>query len=462
VAHFSQRQRPYTFTPTLIGTFSYGFARRVNNDSYGGYGKDPSALKLPTVIRGNQAVTGYPEFNLGENVPTIGSRINLIANNSHSFFSTFNKLHGNHALKFGSDYRILQYNTASQGTSAAGSFTFNSTFTQSDPFTASAGNTSGTAMASELLGTPSAGSFGYTSPLSLQAQYLGAFIQDAWKVTPKLTLNFGIRYELETPYHERYNRVAWGFDAAAAFPLQAPGLQLHGGIRFAGVNGYSSREGNLDTNNFGPRFGFAYQLGRKTVLRGGYGLFFSPMLDNTSDLGTFSTFSPTTPYVASTDSGATPFTTLSNPFPNGLQAVVGSSLGLASQAGNSITYLNPNRAAPYNQQWQFSVQHQLPSQIVMEAAYVGMLSVKEFESYNLNDLPDVFLPLGTAQNTAVSNPFFGLFPSNATLGSGTTVAQKQFWLAYRNSPPSPWTPPTPASPRTTRSRLGPKSVSPMG
>jgi hypothetical protein len=419
----------YTFSPTLVGTFSYGLARRVNNDSYGGYGMDPAALQLPSVILANQAVKGYPEFNLGENVPTIGSRINLIANNSHSFFATFNKVRGNTTLKFGTDYRILQYNTSSR-TPAVGSFTFNSTFTQSDPYTASTGNTTGTAMASELLGTPSSGSFGYTSPLSLQGQYFGAFVQDAWKVTPKLTINLGIRYELETPYHERYNRVDWGFTPSAPFPIQVPGLNLHGGIQFAGVNGYSESEGILDKNNFGPRFGFAYQVARNTVIRGGYGLFFSPMLDNTSNLGTFPAFSPTTPFVATTDSGATPFTTLKDPFPNGLQAVVGSSLGLASQAGNSITYLNPNRLAPYNQQWQFSVQRQLPSQIVVEAAYVGMLSVKEFETYNLNDLPDPYLSLGTAQNTAVPNPFFGVFPSNSTLGSGTTVSQKQFWLAY--------------------------------
>src|SRR5207244_2087274 len=121
-----------------------------------------------------------------------------------------------------------QYNTASQGTPALGSFTFNSTFTQSDPYTASTGNTTGTAMASELLGTPSSGSFGYTSPLSLEGRYFGAFVQDAWKVTPKLTINLGIRYELETPYHERYNRVAWGFTPSAPFPIQVPGQNLHG------------------------------------------------------------------------------------------------------------------------------------------------------------------------------------------------------------------------------------------
>src|SRR5581483_9139636 len=94
------------------------------------------------------------------------------------------------------------------------------------------------------------------------------------------------------------------------------------------------------------------------------------------------------------------------------------------------TLLNPHRVSPYNQQWQFSMQQELPSNVVVEAAYVGSLSVKELESYNLNDLPDIYLPLGTAQNTAVPNPFYGLFPANSTLGSGTTISQKQLWLAY--------------------------------
>jgi hypothetical protein len=420
----------YTFSPTLVGAFSYGFARRVNHDSYGGFGLDPSKFNVASIITSNQTIKGYPEFNLGENIPDIGSRINLIANNGHSFVATFNKVHGSHTLKFGVDYRILQYNTASQTTAAAGSFSFSSTFTQSDPFTASTGNTTGTAMASALLGVPSSGSFGYTSPLSLQAQYVAGYIQDAWKVSNKLTLNFGVRYELETPYHERYNRVAYGFNPTVPFPIQVPGLNLQGGVEFAGANGNPRTEGNIDTNNFGPRFGFAYQLLPHTVVRGGYGLFYSPELDDSSDLGTFPTFSPTTPYVATIDSGATPFTTLANPFPSGLQPVLGNSQGLASYAGNGITLLNSKRVSPYNQQWQISVERQLPSQIVAEASYVGMLSVKALESYNLNDLPDVYLPLGSAQNTSVPNPFYGLLASNSSLGAGASVSQKQFWLAY--------------------------------
>ncbi len=337
---------------------------------------------------------------------------------------------GKHDLKFGADYRLLRYNTASQPTAAAGSFTFNSTFTQSDPFTSSTGNTSGTALASLLLGTASAGSFGYTSPLSLLGRYLGVFVQDSWKISRRFTVTLGLRYELETPYTERYNRVAYGFNPSVAFPTQVPGLNLTGGLEFAGVGGRGRSEGNLDTNNFGPRIGFAYQLFSKTVLRGGYGLFFSPQLDNSSNLGSVLTFSPNTPYVASIDSNATPFTTISNPFPSGLTPVLGNTPGLAAQAGNSLTFLNPGRVSPYNQQWQFSVQQQLPSHTVVEAAYVGSLSVKEFESFNLNDLPDVYLARGTAQNAAVPNPFLGVFPATSTLGTGSTVAQKQLWLAY--------------------------------
>jgi hypothetical protein len=421
----------FTFSPSFVGSLRYGFARRVNYEYWGGYGQDPSAFKLPAVITANQVIQGVPEFNIGESVPTFGSRINHIANDSHALFSTFTKTFGNHTLKFGTDYRLIRYNSENVGTSGVGSFSFSSTFTQSDPFTASTSNTSGTALASVLLGTPSSGSFGTTSPLSLQSHYIAGFLQDAWKATRHLTLNFGLRYELETPYTERYNRVAYGFDPGAALPVQIPGLNLHGGVQFAAVGGLPRREGNLDSNNIGPRVGFAYQLSPKTVIRGGYGLFYSSQLDNIGGaLGSVGTFDAVTPYVGTTDSGATPFTTIANPFPAGFKTALGTSAGLMSQVGDSLSFVNPNRVSPYNQQWQISVQQELPSHVVVEAAYVGMLSVKELESYNLNDLPDQYLPLGAAQNTSVKNPFQGVFPATSSLGQSATISQRQLWLLY--------------------------------
>ena len=420
----------FTFSPRLVGSFRYGFARRLNYETWGGVGMDPAILKTPAVVVANQVQTGIPEFNIGENVPSFGSRYNRLANDQHSLFTTFTRVAGGHNLKFGTDYRLIRYNSANQGTSAAGSFSFSPTFTQADPFTASSANTTGTALASVLLGTPSGGSLGYTSPLSLQSHYLGVFVQDGWRVSRTLTLNFGLRYELETPYTERYNRVSYGFDPSAALPVQVPGLNLRGGVLFPGTDGNPRTEGKVDKNNFGPRFGFAWQPLAKTVMRGGYGLFFSSILGNTGSLGNIGVFDAVTPYLGTADSGATPYTTISNPFPNGLRTAIGSSAGLMAQAGDSLTFINQNRLAPYNQQWQISVQHEFPGSVVAEAAYVGMLSLKQLETYNLNELSDIYLPLGTAQSAAVRNPFLGAFPATSSLGQAATVSQRQLWLQF--------------------------------
>src|SRR5207248_1938503 len=91
---------------------------------------------------------------------------------------------------------------------------------------------------------------------------------------------------------------------------------------------------------------------------------------------------------------------------------------------------NPGRVSPYNQQWQFSLQRQLPSSIVVEAAYVGMLTLKELGAFNLNELPDQYLARGNDQNNKVNNPFLGVFPATSTLGQGSTISQRQLWLAY--------------------------------
>jgi hypothetical protein len=149
-----------------------------------------------------------------------------------------------------------------------------------------------------------------------------------------------------------------------------------------------------------------------------------------TDIPVPETFAPNTTYVASTDRGATPYTTLSHPFPNGIAAVPGSSLGLASRVGDSVTFVSQDRVLPYSQQWQFGIQQALPGQMKFEAAFVRMLSVKGLESYNLNEKPDQYLAQGAAENTKVANPFYGIFSNSSSLGSGSTVAQRQFWLAY--------------------------------
>jgi hypothetical protein len=421
----------FTFSPTLVGSVRLGVLRVDTKSRSGGADLDTSSLQLADSLAKNQFFQGYPNFTLGEGFATnIGSGKSFVARNTYTALASMTKLTGKHSTKFGIDYRLNRWNNVAPGASAFGSFSFDSTFTRADPFTNTSSDTSGTAMASLLLGLPASGTLGYVSPLSLQSHYLGAFVQNDWKVTPKLTLNLGVRWELDTPFTERYNRMSYGFDQNAKLPVQAPGLDLRGGILFAGVNGSPRSGGQLDTNNFGPRFGFAYNVLPKTVIRGGYGIFYSVESNLTSFNGAIGAFDTATPFAGSTDNGATPFRTLANPFPTGLQQPAGSSLGLLAQAGSSVSFFDSRRVTPYAQQWQFSIQRELPSQVVVEAAYVGMHNLKEPESFNLNEKPDQFLPLGAAENTRVTNPFLGVLPATSTLGQGATITQGQLWVQY--------------------------------
>ncbi|HKE24826.1 MAG TPA: TonB-dependent receptor [Bryobacteraceae bacterium] len=420
-----------TLSPSLVGSVRFSYVSYTSSSTQGAYGANPSDLNLPGVIVGNQSVRGYPVFNLGENLVSLGSTQSYSREEVFSLISTWTKLKGNHSIKFGADERINRVNNSSPGSNAFGNFTISPKFTQSDPTTNSTANTSGTAMATLLLGLADSGNFGSNSATSIKDSYSGLFVQDDWKISQRLTVNLGVRYELETPFHERYNRQSLRFDPTAQLPVTVPGYSLTGGILFAGVNG-NPRTPPADKNNFGPRFGFAYNLAPKTVVRGGFGIFYAPVAVDTSQaFGSIGAFNSVTPFVGSTDSYETPSATLANPFPNGLTPPVGSSVGLMAQVGNTFAALDSNRVSPYAEQWQTSIQRELPSQIVAELAYTGMHSVKELESYsNYNEIPDSLLALGAAGSVSVKNPFYGIFPATSTLGTSGTIAQNKLWAPY--------------------------------
>lgn len=419
-----------TFSPTLVGTVRLGLVRSPGGNTWGAEGSDPKKLHLPDAIVGNQFYPGWPTITLDQGLPPTGSRRQDWATETWSLVSTFTKLSGPLSLKFGGDYRLQRWNTLSPGDQSFGSFSFNSVFTRSNPFVNAASDTSGTAMASLLLAAPASGTMGYISAHSTQNHYLALYSQNDWKATRKLTLNFGLRWDFETPYTERFNRQSYTFDHSAKLPLNVPGYDLRGGLLFSGVDGNPRRAGLADTNNFGPRFGFAYQLNDKTVVRGGYGIFYSIVSNATTFRGEVDTFNATTQYIGSNDAGASVATTLNNPFPNGLQKALGSSPGLLAQVGESLAFFNDTRVNPYSQQWQFSIQRELPERILIEAAYVGMHTVKNIESFNLNEKPDAYLALGAAENTRVPNPFYGVFPVTTTLGNASTITQNRLWVKY--------------------------------
>ena len=417
-------------SPTLAASLRYGFSRRTQRTERGAYGLDGAEISLPTGILSNQRFSGYPLFRLGENMATIGGFLSVEATEQHALLATVTKQTGKHTTKIGLDYRLSNWNRIVPGVSGPGDFTFNSVYTQQDPYTNASADRSGSSMASLLLGAPMTGAIGYASPVSMRNHYVAIFAQEEWKVRPRLTVSLGIRSELETPWTERYNRISYGFDYNAAFPVPVPGLELKGGLRFAGVDGYPARGGPLDANNFGPRAGVAWLVAPKTVIRAGYGLFYSQQTYNTAFLGEVDTFGAATPFVGSNDNGATVANTLRNPFPNGVVQPVGIDQGLATSFGNALQFYDPGRVSPYNQQWQFSVQRELPWRMLVDAAYVGMLSLKQFEAFDLNEKPDRYLALGAAENTRVPNPFFGLAPARSTLGASSTIVQSRVWPAF--------------------------------
>lgn len=108
----------------------------------------------------------------------------------------------------------------------------------------------------------------------------------------------------------------------------------------------------------------------------------------------------------------------------------GNARGLAARLGDNRSFVDPARVAPYTQQFQFGLQHQLPGKIRLEANFIRMIGLKFPDNYNLNEKPDQYLAQGAAENTRVSNPFFGIFPASSALGSASTVVQRQLWLAY--------------------------------
>jgi TonB dependent receptor len=421
------------FTPSLVGSFRLGYTRVWTYNFMPGDQEDPVDLKLPTAITAHQIAPAWPIFDTSvDGTPFIGSRPRQSVNDIWSFMNNFSKVRGSHTWRFGLDYRVTRWNENNPGTQANGQFVFNTNLTRSNPTQASTATASGSAMASLLLGLPTTASnrgIGYTSPLSLQSQYGGFFFQDDWKVSRRLTLNLGLRYEFETPPTERFDRLLYSFDPAIDLGITVPGVgPLHGGVRFVNDNGVGRRQGELDKNNFGPRVGLAFSPGGNVVVRGGYGIFYSSAINNINTPTTDGAFGALTQYVGTTggDTQVIPGVSLSNPFPNGYVQPTGKSLGVATDLGSTITYLNPHRVLPYVQQWQFSIQKQFRGQVLGEVAYVGMHSIRLFEDLNLNETPDNIL-----SNTAnVPNPFLGLLPPASTLGQGSTIRATQLVKTY--------------------------------
>jgi hypothetical protein len=275
----------------------------------------------------------------------------------------------------------------------------------SGPTAATNSSTSGDAVASMLLGTGSGGNVQKPALASLTRLYYGLYFQDTWRISKRITLNPGVRYELHRPTTERFDRYS-NFNYNVDNPLgKLTGLPLKGGVEFLG-NG-ERFSWNPVHDNFAPRIGIAFKLTEKLVLRTGYGVFF-PTVTGTGDLVGFSS---TTPWIFSQGGdGINPQDLFKNPYPGGLIPALGRSEGLLTNVGRGAGGYSRNHPNGYMQNYSADFQYELGRSTVVEVGYAGHQGRKLVWGVGINDnqLPSHLLALGPALNTLVPNPFFGL------------------------------------------------------
>jgi hypothetical protein len=428
----------HVFSPTLLGTFRYSVSRLINfrrpySDNY-----DITSLGLPAYMKEGMVdpvslppvvISGYSNTGSVPNI-IVGGLVG--ATDLISFGHTLQTVQGTgtknmtaHTLKFGGEFRAIQFNNLQVGDQAT-NFNFNPSWTQGPNPNASSA-VAGLGLATFLLGIPTGG-VNPAPALAMTTKFYGVFVQDSWKVTPKLTLNVGVRWDYESPRTDRFNQLA-NFDYSAASPLQVPGLNLKGGLTFVGVGGLPRINANPDRNNVAPRLGIAYRLNNKTVIRTGGGIFYGHNGGTGGGGGPYGTsgFQAGTSIVTSLD-GITPIVKWSDPFPNGFNKPTGSKLGLATLLGQGIQYNDRGNVTPYSGQWNFNIQREVPGNILLEVGYAGSRGMHFPENRQFNQLSPEYLPLGDQLRQQVANPFYG----QITVGplAQKTVARAQLLRPY--------------------------------
>ncbi|MBB5056837.1 hypothetical protein HDF16_001522 [Granulicella aggregans] len=338
------------------------------------------------------------------------------------------KTFGKHTVRFGFEGNLIRYNVQNPQ-SGFGAFAFDRRFTQKNSINATVGSdaSSGDPIASLLLGDFSSASFNNSAAYALQQIYMAPFVQDDWRVNSKLTLNLGVRWDYESPFTERYNKQVSNFCTTCASPLQASvvGLNLKGGLQFASAS--NRLPYSRDLNNFQPRIGAAYQATPTTVARAGFGIIYFNTLETPIGTG----FSQTTSYNNYTTSA--PTNSLTNPFPSGVSTPTGSSLGLATALGQSISFIDPNHVQPKSAQYSLSVQQQFFGSLALQVAYVGDRPTRLEVNHNINVLPQTYYNQGSAEvtylNAAVANPLAGKFTGTTSLNNAT-IARNLLLLPY--------------------------------
>ncbi len=420
-----------TFGDWTTLALRYGFVQFGDDGEWPS--NDPSSLGFDPAF--NRELRGFPTvgaegygllFDGGSNLEQT-HRVQVVN-------ASWSRLVGRHVLKAGAEYRRFGLRV-DQGRSST--FSFTPGFTRGpDPN----GAANGDAFASLLLGLPDRGTFSIATPQHFFTNYYAGFVQDDVRVGANLTMNLGLRYELEQGLQEATDAFTVGFDADRPFPAQVPGLDLKGGLMYAGVDGYPTRQGRPANRGFGPRAGATFTMGPRTVMRAGYGLFWAlsqiPQTGSAAGFGTRG-FTGATTYVASDDGGLSPCAgcALSNPFPNGVEGPQGAALGRLTGVGGDIDFIDQGAGPAHVHRFSVDLQRELPGRLALTLGYVGSrardlaLGGTADATININQLDPQYMALGAALQQPVANPFFGR-PEFGALATSPTIARGQLLRPY--------------------------------
>ena len=434
----------YSLGPTWILNVRYGLNRRLVDRLPLSAGFDLSSLGFPSNVISTTDAREFPRVNV-QNFQALGQATFTdlkIAPTTHSFNANASKVWGSHTMKMGTDYRKFLLNFT-QLFFPSGQFSFNNAqWTQRNPNVTS--GTQGAALASMLLGIPSGVNLSHNPSPASSSSYWAGYLQDDWKPASNLTVNLGLRYEFDVPRTERFNRLSY-FDPEAPSPLAGlvprndffDPAQLKGAVVF--VDDGNRRQVDTDYNNVSPRIGLAWNLAAKTVVRSAYGIFYMPShvqaAGHSGSAGMMG-FNTQSDMIVSLD-GRTPFRTIDNPFPDGFNLPPGDSLGAATNLGLGIGGgtggVFTTNQVPHMQQWNVSVQRELPGNIITEVAYIGSrgtdLLIGE-SGLAFGQVDPSYLSLGTALQDQVPNPFFGIITNPSSPLRFATVSRNRLLRPY--------------------------------
>lgn len=454
-----RRQRPHrgvalddvvVLNPQMVLDLRYGFTWFQEYQSFDNMGWNLKEFGLPDWLTNQLDPRGisFPVINVS-NVLQLGNDGGFSRKYyTHSLLAVTNWTKGAHGIKWGFDGRVMMENSKDYG-NVSPAYNFGDTYTRG-PLDNSPGSPgAGQSLASLLFGIPTGGGIDVNDSRAESSRFVALFVQDDWRIAKKLTVNLGLRWEYEGPPTERFNRSSRDFDFKTVNPIQAQAqanyalapipeippaqFQTLGGLTFVGVGGNPRGYRDPYYRAFMPRFGFAYQLGDRAVLRGGYGIFFGLLGADYTDASQPG-FNQRTNLVASLDNGQTYIASISNPFPNGLERPRGAAGGLRTHLGRAPGFFSSDGRRPYIQRWSYTIQFEPMARSVLEVGYIGSRGTWLRASTAMNPIPRQYLSTLPVRDqstidflsTNVRNPFRGISGFEGTAfyaGANTTRAQ---------------------------------------